>query len=130
LGVGPNRPDALLIGEAPAREDVRAGEPFSGPTGREMEALLLEAGLDRERLFLLNAIACLPNEPRREKEYKVAVKCCRPLMLATLARLPPETPTLVMGATALASLDLKERSVAANRGFLEYDWTLDHVVKT
>lgn len=130
LGVGPARPQALIVGEAPSRADVKAGEPISGPAGAEFAVLLNEAGLDRDRLFIINAIACMPNEPRREKEFKLATACCRPLLLATIAKLPPETPTLVMGGTAAAALDGHwDTSMAKTRGFIDYDWTLDDVKK-
>lgn len=90
--------------------------------------MFVEAGLNRGNLYLINAIACVPKEPRREAEMKLAVKLCRPLLVSYLQKLPPETPTLVMGSTAQLALDGREKSVAKNRGFLEYEWDLTKVL--
>lgn len=131
LGVGPKQPDALLIGESPSHDDARENEPLAAnsATGKELQHVLDAAGLIRDRLFFLNVIACVPNEPRRDKEVKKAMACCRPLLLATLAKLPPETPTLVMGTVAQQAVDQTKRSIAKLRGFVEYEWTLDDALK-
>lgn len=124
LPVGPTRPDAVLVGDAPSREDVRQNEPFSGPTGQQLDDLLTDAGLHRERLLLINVIACVPTEPRSAKQMSKALQCCRPFVRETLRRLPKDTPVALMGAAAVASVTGQTRGAAAARGFVDYEWDL------
>src|SRR5947207_669908 len=53
--------DELFIGEAPGRDENKAGVPFVGKTGREVnEHYLPLAGLRREAVPFTNAIRCWP----------------------------------------------------------------------
>src|SRR2546427_10119987 len=47
LGVGDERADGLLIGEAPGAEEDRLGEPFVGQAGRLRDDMLAAVGLQR-----------------------------------------------------------------------------------
>jgi hypothetical protein len=89
--------------------------------------IFLESGLDRDKLYIVNAVACVPKEPRRDREMKKAVACCRPLLLSYIRKLPVATPTMVLGAWAQLALDGKEVSIAKQRGFIEYEWDLDKI---
>lgn len=52
----------LLIGETPSQEDVRAGRPFTGYAGQELDMMLADAGLSRVDVQLTNVFdACPPN---------------------------------------------------------------------
>ena len=55
-GEGPARARIMLVGEQPGdREDLQ-GKPFVGPAGRVLDEALAEAGLDRDKLFVTNAV--------------------------------------------------------------------------
>lgn len=127
--VGPRAPDAVLVGESPGREEIRAGEPFVGPTGQQLNESLLEAGLHRDRLLIVNALCCAPKEPRRAKDLTKAVACCRPYVRQVLASVPRRTPVLTMGAAATLSLTGRVKGVAAAQGFVEYGWDLDKIAE-
>lgn len=124
LPVGPKVPDAVLVGDVPSREDARQGEPFSGPTGQQLDDLLADAGLQRERLLLINAVACVPTEPRTAKAIRKAVSCCRPFVRQVLRALPKDIPTVLMGAAAVASVTGQTKGAAAARGFIDYEFDL------
>jgi hypothetical protein len=128
--LGPTKPLGVLVGEAPSRDDYRDGEPLSprSPTGREFDELLKEAGLDRSDLLLINAIACVPTEPRDDRQLALAATCCRPLLADRLASLHPDVPVLALGSVAQFALDGKAKSIGRNRGFIDYDWTLTNAV--
>jgi uracil-DNA glycosylase len=63
-GEGQRRARIMLVGEQPGDEEDLRGHPFVGPAGRLLDAILLEAGLDRRRLFITNAVKHFKWEPR------------------------------------------------------------------
>ena len=62
---GPLDARVLFVAEAPGRLGAdRTGVPLSGDqTGRNFDALLVSAGIDRRRLFVTNAVLCNPRRP-------------------------------------------------------------------
>jgi DNA polymerase len=60
----------VLVGEAPGAEEDRTGRPFVGRSGRLLDELLAEAGLDRAQVAFLNVVKCRPpaNRPPRSSE--------------------------------------------------------------
>ena len=55
-GSGPERADAVLIGEAPGKEEVRLGKPFVGKAGAILNEILAATGIKRESLYITNAV--------------------------------------------------------------------------
>ncbi len=126
LPVGPKHTPAglLVLGSGPTRDEVKAQEPLAGYAGKEMVAALEEAGIQKDLLLVANAYACTPKEPRQDKEERLAVACCRPLLTSYTSRLPPETPTLLAGKWALLALTGKEKGLFNSRGFVDMKWDL------
>lgn len=60
FGTGPARPGLLLVGEAPGREEAEAGRPFVGKAGRGLDAMLSNAGIDRNAVYVTNAVKYRP----------------------------------------------------------------------
>lgn len=56
FGCGCMEPKLLLIGEAPGREEVRLSRPFSGAAGKYLDEFLQLAGIDRDKIYITNAI--------------------------------------------------------------------------
>lgn len=56
--VGDGNIDArlLLIGEAPGRDEVRLGKPFVGAAGKNLTEFLELLGIDRNAVYITNAI--------------------------------------------------------------------------
>lgn len=44
----------MLVGEAPSWEETSAGKPFVGPSGRELDSLLKDAGINRNDCWITN----------------------------------------------------------------------------
>lgn len=126
LPVGPKTsPDGLLVlGSGPTRDEVKAQEQLSGLMGREMVAALEEAGIQKDRLLVANAYACMPKEPRRDVEERQAVACCRPLLRYFTDALDAKTPTLLAGKWALLAMTGKEKGLFNSRGFVDMRWDL------
>jgi uracil-DNA glycosylase family 4 len=54
-GYGPDDAKILIVGEAPASQEVRVGLPFQGRAGEELDKLLLHAGIKRNECYITNA---------------------------------------------------------------------------
>ena len=110
FGVGPVPARWMLVGEQPGdREDVE-GEPFVGPAGRLLDTALIEAGIDREAVFVTNAVKHFkwkpaPGGKRRlhERPNREEVGACLPWVESELALVRPEVLVL-LGATAAQAL--------------------------
>src|SRR5262245_37329676 len=67
FGEGPARAFLMLVGEQPGDQEDLAGRPFVGPAGRLLDRAMAEAGLDRKKIWLTNAVKHFKNEPRGKK---------------------------------------------------------------
>lgn len=114
----------MVLGSGPTKDEVKAQEQLSGMMGREMVAALEEAGIQKDRILVANAYACMPKEPRRDTEERLAVACCRPLLRHFTAALPVETPTLLAGKWAQLAMTGSEKGLFKKRGFVDMKWTL------
>ena len=124
--MGPTAPAVglLVLGSGPTRDEWKAQEPLAGLMGREMVAALEEAGIQKDRLLVANAYACMPKEPRRDVEERAAVAACRPLLRSFTDKLPPTTPTLLAGKWAQLALTGAEKHLFKRRGFVDMKWDL------
>src|SRR5437868_15272861 len=55
-GRGPRRASLMLVGEQPGDQEDKAGLPFVGPAGRLLDRALADASIERDRIFLTNAV--------------------------------------------------------------------------
>jgi len=71
---GEGNPDAdvLLVGEAPGASEDKQGRPFVGRSGKLLDALLAEAGLVRDDVFITNVVKARPPGNRDPKADEVA----------------------------------------------------------
>jgi len=98
----------MLVGEQPGDGEDRAGLPFVGPAGRVLEAALEEAGIDRRRVYITNAVKHFKNVPRgkrriHQRPNRYEVERCRWWLQLELELVRPRL-TLALGATAAAAL--------------------------
>jgi uracil-DNA glycosylase len=56
FGEGPLEAAILFVGEQPGDQEDLAGRPFVGPAGQLFDAALEEAGIDRKRTYVTNAV--------------------------------------------------------------------------
>lgn len=54
----------MLLGEAPGADEAKCGCPFVGKAGRQLDELLLGAGIERERVFITNAVKYRPTHEK------------------------------------------------------------------
>src|SRR5687768_11306788 len=56
FGAGPEGANVVLVGEQPGDREDLDGRPFVGPAGRVLDDALDAAGIDRDRIYLTNAV--------------------------------------------------------------------------
>src|SRR2546421_10489662 len=56
FGAGDPHARVMLVGEQPGDEEDKKGLPFVGPAGRLLDRALEAAGVDREHLYVTNAV--------------------------------------------------------------------------
>jgi DNA polymerase len=71
-GEGPASAAVVIIGEAPGAKEDAAGRPFVGAAGKRLDALLAEAGLVRDEVFITNVVKGRPPKNRDPKAPEVA----------------------------------------------------------
>lgn len=64
---GPAEARIMLVGEQPGNEEDLEGRPFVGPAGQILDAALKEAGLDRSRIYVTNAVKHFKFETRGKR---------------------------------------------------------------
>jgi uracil-DNA glycosylase len=104
FGRGPAGAKLMLVGEQPGDEEDRRGEPFVGPAGQILSEALAASGLDREDVYLTNAVKHFHWEPRgkrrlHKKPPSRAIAACRPWLEAELACVKPRV-LVCLGVTA------------------------------
>jgi uracil-DNA glycosylase len=123
FGEGDPHADIALIGEQPGNDEDLAGRPFVGPAGRLLDRALAEAGLDRQRLYVTNAVkhfkwkAGGEGGKRRihETPSQSEVEACRPWFQQELALVRPAV-LLGLGATAAAASLGRRVTIGSSRG--------------
>ena len=54
----------MLVGEQPGDKEDLAGKPFVGPAGQMLDRALAEAGIDRSKTYVTNAVKHFKFVPR------------------------------------------------------------------
>ena len=119
-GEGPARARVVLVGEQPGdREDLQ-GKPFVGPAGRILDEALAEAGLDRDKLFITNAVKHFKFElhgkrrlHKRPNAYEI--DRCRQWFELERSIVKPRI-VVALGATAIRCVNGKPLTIAKARG--------------
>ncbi|MBE0627475.1 MAG: uracil-DNA glycosylase [Burkholderiales bacterium] len=114
FGIGDEKADWLLVGEAPGAEEDARGEPFVGQAGRLLDAML--AGIDLKRgedVYIANVLKCRPPGNRNPEAPEVAK--CAPYLRRQVELIRPRL-ILAMGRFACQTLLDTESSIASLRG--------------
>jgi len=124
FGEGAEQASVMFVGEQPGdREDVE-GKPFVGPAGRLLDEALEEAGIDRKRVYITNAVKHFKWKPQgkrrlHQRPNAAEISACRPWLDAEIALVKPEILVL-LGATAAQALLGRDFRVSLQRGqFIE-----------
>ena len=132
FGAGAAHAQVMLVGEQPGNDEDLQGEPFVGPAGRLLDRALDAAGIDREQVYVTNAVKHFKWQPRgkrriHEKPSAREIAACRPWLDAELEVVQPKV-IVCLGATAAQALLGKRFKVTRERGKLYTDTGLADVV--
>jgi DNA polymerase len=120
FGKGKPHAKMILFGEQPGdREDIE-GKPFVGPAGLLLDRCLEEAGIDRDEIYVTNAVKHFKWEPRGKRRIHKTpglreIAACRPWFDAEVGAVEPEL-IVCLGATAAQALLGSAFRVTQNRG--------------
>jgi uracil-DNA glycosylase len=120
FGEGPAKARVIMVGEQPGDREDLEGRPFVGPAGRLLDQALITAGIDRDDVYVTNAVKHFKWEPvgkRRlhKKPSAREVAACRPWFNAELEAVQPEV-VVALGATAAQNLMGAQFRVTQSRG--------------
>jgi len=120
FGEGAAGARVMLVGEQPGDREDRAGEPFVGPAGRELDRALEEAGIDRRAAYVTNVVKHFKFQERGKRRIhatpkKFEVDACRPWLHEELRVVKPEA-LVVLGATAGKALFGSKFTIRDARG--------------
>src|ERR1041384_6970665 len=122
FGEGSPNAKVVFVGEQPGNDEDLAGKPFVGPAGKLLDKCLIEAGIEREEVYVTNAVKHFKWEPsgkRRlhKKPNSREIAACRPWLEAELGVLRPLVLVL-LGATAAQSVLQRAVKIGEERGKL------------
>jgi uracil-DNA glycosylase len=120
FGEGPLDATILFVGEQPGDQEDLAGRPFVGPSGQLLDRALDEAGVDRRRTYVTNAVKhfkFVRRGKRRIHDQPAGgeIAACRWWLQQELALIRPPV-TVALGATAARALFGKVVTISALRG--------------
>ena len=105
FGDGSPGADVMMIGEAPGEQETLQGRPFVGKAGKNLDEFLARAGMDRQALYVSNAVKFRPtklsaagrtvNRPPTQEEVRLflpwlrrEIELVNPKCLITLGNVP------------------------------------------
>lgn len=104
VGRGSDAALVMFLGEAPGRQEDRTGLGFQGAAGQRFNEILAFVGLNREDIWLANAVRCRPSiEGRRNRAPKPdEIAACRDWLVRDIERVKPRV-IVTMGRVAFES---------------------------
>ena len=108
FGEGKQTSTVMFIGEQPGNQEDLQGKPFVGPAGNLLDKALVEAGIDRSRVYVTNVVKHFKWEPRgkrriHKKPNALEISACRPWLEAEVQVVKPRV-IVCLGSTAAQAI--------------------------
>ena len=134
FGVGDPHARVMLVGEQPGDEEDKKGLPFVGPAGRLLDRALEAAGVDREHLYVTNAVKHFKWQLRGKRRLHKTpaqreVDACHQWLEREVETVKPEV-IVALGATAARAVIGKDFKVSVMRGRFVESPLAPHVFAT
>ncbi|WP_425723599.1 uracil-DNA glycosylase [Hydrogenophaga sp. R2] len=118
FGAGQEQARWMIVGEAPGEQEDRQGEPFVGPAGQLLDAMLRATGRDRRTdasggVYIANVLKCRP--PANRNPAPDEVLRCEPFLARQVALVQPKL-IVAMGRFAVQSLLRTTEPIGKLRG--------------
>jgi DNA polymerase len=134
FGEGPKDATCIMIGEQPGNDEDLKGAPFVGPAGRILDKGLKDAGIERDKVYVTNAVKHFKNEIRGARRLHRSpdtseINACRPWLEQELKVTKPKV-VICMGTSAARAVMGKKVTLRDVRGkFIESQYS-DHTLIT
>ena len=120
FGEGSPNARIMMVGEQPGDQEDLAGRPFVGPAGQLLDRAMVEAGLDRQIVYVTNAVKHFKFVPRgkrriHEKPGVGEINACRFWLDLERAQVKPAL-TVMLGATAARAVLGRVVTISRERG--------------
>ena len=104
FGEGRQTSTVMFIGEQPGDREDLIGRPFVGPAGGLLDKALVEAGIDRTKVYVTNVVKHFKWEPRgkrriHKKPNAAEITACHPWLQAEIDVVKPRA-IVCLGSTA------------------------------
>lgn len=120
FGVGHPQAHWMIVGEAPGEQEDLRGEPFVGPAGQLLDAMLRALSVSREaeglpaqRVYIANTLKCRP--PRNRNPAPEELQRCEPFLVRQIELVKPRI-ILAMGRFAVQALLRSSEPIGKLRG--------------
>src|ERR671921_775293 len=122
FGEGMKKSRVVFVGEQPGDKEDRAGRPFVGPAGRELDRALEAAGIDRGQVYVTNVVKHFKFEERGKRRIhqtprKGEIDACMPWLDTEIKLIRPRG-LVTLGATAAKALLGSSFRLTQHRGEL------------
>ena len=120
FGEGPETATLMMVGEQPGDQEDLAGRPFVGPAGRLLDRAIAEAGIDRQEVYVTNAVKHFKFEPRGKRRIHAKpdtteISACQTWIEAERQAVRPAV-TVLLGATAARAVLGRAVTIGRERG--------------
>jgi len=120
FGAGDPHARVMLVGEQPGDEEDKKGLPFVGPAGRLLDRALEAAGVDREHLYVTNAVKHFKWEARGKRRLHKTpaqreIDACHQWIEREISLVRPHV-IVALGSTAAKALIGRDFKVSVQRG--------------
>ena len=120
FGSGKKSAEYVFVGKQPGDKEDIAGKPFVGPAGRILDQSLRLAGIQREAVYITNAVKHFkwtPKGKRRihQKPSAREILACRPWLQAEIQAVKPRA-IVCLGTTAAQAVLGRPTKILENRG--------------
>ncbi len=122
-GEGPLDAAMMMVGEQPGDQEDLAGRPFVGPAGQLFDQILREAGIDRSKVFLTNAVKHFKYTIKGTRRIHQSpntgeISACRWWLRQEVSLVRPKL-LVALGASAAESLTGSRDGILKRRGTIE-----------
>ncbi len=109
FALGNPQASLMFVGEAPGAEEEKLREPFVGPAGQKLTAIIKAMGLDRPKVYISNICKFRPAMENQgsgnRKPTAEEMRACLPFVLTEIDLIRPKV-IVALGATAAEGLGI------------------------
>jgi uracil-DNA glycosylase len=120
FGAGDPHARVMLVGEQPGDEEDKKGLPFVGPAGRLLDRALEAAGVEREHLYVTNAVKHFKWQLRGKRRLHKTpaqreIDACHQWIEREIQTVKPQV-IVALGSTAAKAIIARDFKVSLQRG--------------